>query len=69
MQPPRPAAIARGKLSSRVCSKYSRVQTKTFSRYASSFSPYNFPARLRSAAAAFIGCRISLVEPGGRYLA
>jgi len=34
MQPPRLTAIAHGKLSSRVCSKYSRAGTNSFSRYA-----------------------------------
>jgi hypothetical protein len=34
MQPPRLTAIAHGKLSSRVCSKSSRVGTNSFSRYA-----------------------------------
>ena len=60
MQPPRLAAIAHGKLSSRVYSKFSCVGTNSFSRYAVARLKTYTPAKLDSAAAA--ECRISLIR-------
>jgi hypothetical protein len=63
MQPPRPTAIAHGKLSSHVCPKSAEPERHPFSRKASSFQPVQTTTRSGSTSACACQCRISLVAP------